>query len=455
MSDQSAITRANSRPGNEKTLTGSKSRLDFIKHSFGILTPSPDDTSPQEGAPITTENSTLSDSLSIEAALVPPAGSTATGTTTAPKTKPKTATGTARSKRPKRATPTSLVPTASKESATPSILESNALDILGDNDPEHSDEEEEQIITLAPETDDGFAPCPSAPCDKRQEFLRKAQLADAAGQTNRANMFYRIFEGLVNASHPSFAVPSSHPDGSRPSILATLKRNADDFSDQPTGSAEKKTKGIGFDSTRTNSHTSIGFGQFFNKNIKELKAPIPLTIFSKKWKAAALIYQADRRLSGNNTNSDKNGRYSGLPYPSECDCFMVGFRYDIWVRTNAFSHHISDGDENYISNISVFRQDIANQCRADVLKFGELAFEDNPYATGGERADWDPHTGQPKRKKFDRPSYNNEFGQTQGGGGGGRGRGSRGHWGNGRRPSQDGSSGSKDSRSKAQDSGQK
>ncbi|POW09336.1 hypothetical protein PSTT_06923 [Puccinia striiformis] len=421
MSDQSAITRANSRPGNEKTLTGSKSRLDFIKHSFGILTPSPDDTSPQEGAPITTENSTLSDSLSIEAALVPPAGSTATGTTTAPKTKPKTATGTARSKRPKRATPTSLVPTASKESATPSILESNALDILGDNDPEHSDEEEEQIITLAPETDDGFAPCPSAPCDKRQEFLRKAQLADAAGQTNRANVFYRIFEGLVNASHPSFAVPSSHPDGSRPSILATLKRNADDFSDQPTGSAEKKTKGIGFDSTRTNSHTSIGFGQFFNKNIKELKAPIPLTIFSKKWKAAALIYQADRRLSGNNTNSDKNGRYSGLPYPSEC----------------------------------VFRQDIANQCRADVLKFGELAFEDNPYATGGERADWDPHTGQPKRKKFDRPSYNNEFGQTQGGGGGGRGRGSRGHWGNGRRPSQDGSSGSKDSRSKAQDSGQK
>ncbi|KAI7955297.1 hypothetical protein MJO28_005697 [Puccinia striiformis f. sp. tritici] len=76
MSDQSAPAKANSRPSNNKTLAGSKSRLDQIKHSFGILTPSPDATPQQEGAPGIPKGGTLSNSLSIEALSGPGSPST-------------------------------------------------------------------------------------------------------------------------------------------------------------------------------------------------------------------------------------------------------------------------------------------------------------------------------------------------------------------------------------------
>jgi hypothetical protein len=60
----------------------------------------------------------------------------------------------------------------------------------------------------------------------------------------------------------------------------------------------------------------MGFTPYFNKNIKELKGPLPLTIFKKSWKNAAILYHAEKQARIDDVLSDQN-RYTGYPYPSE------------------------------------------------------------------------------------------------------------------------------------------
>ncbi|OAV95934.1 hypothetical protein PTTG_04772, partial [Puccinia triticina 1-1 BBBD Race 1] len=71
------------------------------------------------------------------------------------------------------------------------------------------------------------------------------------------------------------------------------------------------------------------------------------------------------------------------------------------MQANTFAHHITIGEETFVPDILVFRQDIADQCYEDARKKNELEFEDNPYRAGGERGGWDPATGAPK----DRPDF--------------------------------------------------
>ncbi|POW21395.1 hypothetical protein PSHT_02442 [Puccinia striiformis] len=188
-------------------------------------------------------------------------------------------------------------------------------------------------------------------------------------------------------------------------------------------------------------HDKMGFTPYFDKNIRTLKGPIPLTIFNKAWKDRAIIYHMEKRPKSDEASLDRS-RYTGLPYPSEwaqsfsdwtqnhqgfystlkveykfnkfakwlqmhkanCDAliaedgFLVALRYDIQVRTNAFAHRVvlADGSTS-LANISVFRPKIAHSCYATARKNGELEFTDNPYAEGGARAHWDPTTGAPKQ----------------------------------------------------------
>jgi hypothetical protein len=190
-------------------------------------------------------------------------------------------------------------------------------------------------------------------------------------------------------------------------------------------------------------HDEMGFTPYFHKNIKEMKGPIPLTIFNKAWKNRAILYHAEKKSKYDDSSSDRN-RYTGLPYPSEWtqtftewtnnhqsfhktlveefdykkmakwllahkanadalvaeDGFMVALRYDVQVRTNAFAHRVllADGSLS-VADISVFRPKIAHSCYATARKFGELEFTDNPYTESGVRAHWDPTTGQPKLEK--------------------------------------------------------
>lgn len=99
----------------------------------------------------------------------------------------------------------------------------------------------------------------------------------------------------------------------------------------------------------------------------------------------------------------------------ETECWMVAFRYDLKMRTLLFTEKVtySDGATGPI-DISKYRVDIKEMCFAKARKCDELIFNDNPYAYGGERYDWDHNNGVPRsRQNLSRSSsYNSNASYT-------------------------------------------
>ncbi|KAA1139057.1 hypothetical protein PGTUg99_034979 [Puccinia graminis f. sp. tritici] len=73
---------------------------------------------------------------------------------------------------------------------------------------------------------------------------------------------------------------------------------------------------------------------------------------------------------------------------------MVAFRYDMEVRSNTFSHRITDEDvKNAIPDISQRKESVVEQCYNTCRNFGELEWEENLYAPGLSHSNHDPLTG--------------------------------------------------------------
>ncbi|KAA1107018.1 hypothetical protein PGTUg99_024373 [Puccinia graminis f. sp. tritici] len=183
----------------------------------------------------------------------------------------------------------------------------------------------------------------------------------------------------------------------------------------------------------------------------ELKGPIPLIIFNKTWQEEALSHHSKNRPKTEESSAEKNLRYHGLAVPDEwlqsfsdwtlnhhcfhksiwdrynylvlaewillhkanCDRlqkkhgFMVDLRNDIRIRNNAFAFRVEkDGKESF-SNISVFKPKTADDAPSESRNFNELGVKDSPYAIGGPRYGWDPHTGQNSAKTLAAATTNN------------------------------------------------
>ena len=63
-------------------------------------------------------------------------------------------------------------------------------------------------------------------------------------------------------------------------------------------------------------HNEMGFTPYFDKNLRKLKGPLPLTIFNRAWKNNAILYHLEKRAKADNSSTDRN-RYTGFLYPSE------------------------------------------------------------------------------------------------------------------------------------------
>merc|ERR1712110_69251 len=88
-------------------------------------------------------------------------------------------------------------------------------------------------------------------------------------------------------------VLSSEPLGSN--CRATVNANVGNPAPSDPAPENTKQKGLSFKPGVSNQHASLGFTPFFDKNLRELKAPIPLTIFNRKWQSEAISYHAERR----------------------------------------------------------------------------------------------------------------------------------------------------------------
>jgi hypothetical protein len=73
---------------------------------------------------------------------------------------------------------------------------------------------------------------------------------------------------------------------------------------------------------------------------------------------------------------------------------MVALRYDIRIRNNAFAFRVERDGEEFVSDISEYKPETADDAHSEARNFNELGLRDNPYAVGGPRYGWDPHTGQ-------------------------------------------------------------
>ncbi|KAH9808167.1 hypothetical protein DFH28DRAFT_910665, partial [Melampsora americana] len=186
---------------------------------------------------------------------------------------------------------------------------------------------------------------------------------------------------------------------------------------------------------------------YFDRNIKEFKGPIPLTIFDLGWQALADSYHTEKKVK---TDDVKHNNYTGYPYPDnltldygtwcinyrnflktfanpygwhrfaewgaihkenvekirDASGWMVALRYDVKIRDSAFRMKCSNGVTEGTPDIRKHRKDVEEDCYSEARRFGELGFEmENPYSKGGEREGWNPRNGEPKNPNS-RPLYN-------------------------------------------------
>ncbi|KAA1105710.1 hypothetical protein PGT21_016389 [Puccinia graminis f. sp. tritici] len=272
--------------------------------------------------------------------------------------------------------------------------------------------------------------------EEQAAILKKAMTAQKKGDDARAEMFFDILADLK-------AKAKSKPKTTTTYSEALIPQKS--FAMVGISSTEPQIKegGLSFYVKGVNTFQDMGLPTFFDKNMKELKGLIPLTIFNKKWQDAAVLFHADKR-SKSDESSETKDRYSGLKFQNEweqsfsdwtinhrafhlalrdiyqfptfagwllehkanCDRmqakegFMTALRYDIQLRTNVFAHRVVINGDPSVPDISVLRIDIAESCYAEARNFDKLGFRDtNPYAAGGPRAHIDPLTGLPKQGK--------------------------------------------------------
>ncbi|KAA1124341.1 hypothetical protein PGTUg99_027562 [Puccinia graminis f. sp. tritici] len=288
---------------------------------------------------------------------------------------------------------------------------------------------------------------------ERQQMWNRAVAAQNSGNDDLAEMLFKAI-GRIGKDAPKqipstglFAMPTRADSGevtyigTKP-IVTTAAPAA-----EPQAASEDPDKffltegdlvyAIG---TVTN-HNSVGFAPFLDENIRKLRSPLPLTIFNRKWQQRAMAYHLDRRQRSDDSsaNKDKSGGYKGFSFVQEwtqtyaqwtrnhrafaktlhdvykiikfskllathknnCDNtteefgFMVGFRYNMMeVRSNTFSHHITDEEvKNAIPDISQRKESVVEQCYNTCRNFGELEWEENLYAPGLSHSNHDPLTG--------------------------------------------------------------
>ncbi|KAI7947494.1 hypothetical protein MJO28_009402 [Puccinia striiformis f. sp. tritici] len=278
-----------------------------------------------------------------------------------------------------------------------------------------------------------------SPGSVRSMIMEEAIAATKAGENDKAAMLWNVDVSMAPATETS-APPARKRE--REASIEILGQSSDvQETRRERGTIPLLSENqIEFASEEVNTHKDVGFTPYFDKNLCELRGPIPLTIFNKKWQDRAIVYHAEKRTKSDNGSLEGRLRYTGYPYPSEwtqtfgewtanhqgfyktlrdvylfttfakwvsthkehCDRivakngFMAGLRYDVNVRTNVFAYRVMVNGKAAVADISIFRRDIFEDVYLDARHFSELGLADNPYASNGARADWDPLTGAPK-----------------------------------------------------------
>ncbi|OAV87573.1 hypothetical protein PTTG_29378 [Puccinia triticina 1-1 BBBD Race 1] len=289
----------------------------------------------------------------------------------------------------------------------------------------------------------------------RQEIWDCAQEAFANGDKKSTDFFLRLYGKMDN--NTSLSAPD------KPDILRSSLSDAVNPAVNVVKRPVDKTT-IVFIKGSLPNHFDVGFTPYFDRNIREFRGPIPLTIFDKNWQQDAIHYYTNRRTRGD----EKDGNYIGYEYPNEWtqsfskwttnhqnfyitfrdmygykefaewilvhkenvdkivgeEGFMTAFRYNMIVQQNAF----------FVSSYGYIRRDFCAWRITSTL--GENDETNNPYAIGAKKFGFDPNTGKQRVKLQKGGDEQLRHESSSGHGRGGhRGRGFGERWGQDRRNS--------------------
>ncbi|OAV85682.1 hypothetical protein PTTG_10583, partial [Puccinia triticina 1-1 BBBD Race 1] len=285
----------------------------------------------------------------------------------------------------------------------------------------------------------------------RQEIWERAREAFDKGDKKSTDFFLRLYRKMDN--NTSLLAPD------KPDLLRSCSNDAVNPAVNAVKRPVDKTT-IVFIKGSLPNHFDVGFTPYFDRNIREFRGPIPLTIFDKNWQQDAIHYYTNRRSRGD----EKDGNYIGYEYPNEWtqtfskwttnhrnfyitfrdmygytefakwilvhkenvdkivgeEGFMTAFRYDMIVRQNAFSYQVkTDSGEISAVDISMYRDDVKREAWRITLSLGENDKTDNPYAIGAKKFGFDPNTGKQRVKAQkvgeDQPRNKSVSGRGRGG----------------------------------------
>lgn len=337
---------------------------------------------------------------------------------------------------PKKATTS---PSKKQPEKTASLLPDSYLEILGSETP---------IVNTNREVQEGEDDIAQMILDK-QKTLTRAMKAATDGDSEEASYLFRLHSKMiipqakklsdVNSKEISNSIVEKSQ--AKPQVEIAIK-TSNEHEEKPF-----VENGITFMPGHVPSTTTSLLTPYFDKNIKEFKGPIPLSIFDLGWQALADNYHAEKKVK---TDDVKHNNYTGYPYPDDLTLdygswcinyrnflktfanpygwhtfakwgavhkenveairdasgWMVALRYDVKIRDSAFRMKCSDGVTEGTPDIRKRRKDIEEDCYAEARRFNELGYGcENPYAKGGDRADWNPRNGQPKQSQ---QRYNNQ-----------------------------------------------
>ncbi|PLW22513.1 hypothetical protein PCASD_20022 [Puccinia coronata f. sp. avenae] len=283
-------------------------------------------------------------------------------------------------------------------------------------------------------------------------FMDKEIQAEQLGDREGAEMYYAMYKASrARTSRKREATPQEWYEEPKVEEIPS-KDGKESANAAPLLATNKESEvgGLCFVSGAMPRHDNMGFTPYFDNNIRQLKGPIPLTIFNCTWKNAVIIHHVEKRSRLDDLSTNRN-RYTGYPYPSKWtqsfskwtinhhkfyltirdiyifgkmakwilehkqnadeiqaeEGFMVALCYKIQIRTNAFAHWVTLADgSKLVADILIMREKVRNTCYAMARRFNKLEFKDiNPYAPGQAREDWDPTTGSKRQSKKENPTH--------------------------------------------------
>ncbi|KAH9467050.1 hypothetical protein Pst134EB_002080 [Puccinia striiformis f. sp. tritici] len=309
----------------------------------------------------------------------------------------------------------SAIPGVTENRDSPDLIDEEFGELLC-KAPDISAEQQEQALNS------GAIPTVTSTDVEKELIWKKIKEAQIAGNDILAQILLRAYGDLDSSSRLAL-VKTCLADP----VLLTV-----DQASIASAIAKGETQmedGIIYAVGTVSSHQDVGFVPFFDENIKEVKAPLPLTIFDREWQKEAFEYHIQFKGS---KSTDKT--YKGLPWLSEwtqtcskrtqnhrafhltlrdvcnkviftakllkhkenCDTigdqygFMTAFRYDIQVR-----HNTTSGAA--IQDIEIRQDSIVEVCYTTVRTNLETRWLDNHCAAGGLHSMINPDTGRPRQ----------------------------------------------------------